>query len=85
MKQVYSYQEIGTEIDKGKSVVFTSHPVARVTAVKKSRKSELITVTIQLSIGDICIGIVENEFSSVLDVLEAFNINDLEEMWVVLE
>jgi hypothetical protein len=31
MKEVYSYQEIGTEIDQGKMAVFTSHPVARVT------------------------------------------------------
>jgi hypothetical protein len=36
MKQVYSYQEIGTLIDQGKQVVFTCHPEARVSAVVES-------------------------------------------------
>ncbi len=30
MKTVFSYQEIGTQIDQGKQVVFTCYPEARV-------------------------------------------------------
>ena len=85
MKHVYNYQEIGTLIDQGKPVVFPCHPEARVTTLKKNRKSDIITVTLLLSIGDTCIGIVENEYASIEMLLEAFQIDDLLEMWEVLE
>ena len=84
MKEVYSYQEIGTLIDQRKPVVFTCHPVARVTAVQRHPELETITVTINLSIRDTCIGIMENEYPSQLALLEAFDLNDLEEIWEVL-
>ena len=84
MKQVYSYQEIGTQIDQGKQVVFTCYPEARVTAVQKDPDSDVITVTIQLSIRDTCIGILEYEYASILAVLEAFDIDDLSELWEVV-
>lgn len=83
MKQVYNYQEIGTEIDRGKRVVFTCHPEARVTAVQKQRDSDIITVTLQISIRDTCVGIVEYEYTSILAVLEAFDIEELAEIWEV--
>ena len=83
MKQVYSYQEVGTLIDQGKRVVFTCHPEARVTAVQKHRDSDTVTVTIQFSIRDTCIGIVENEYTSIVEVLEAFDIDERIEMWEV--
>lgn len=85
MKTVYSYQEIGTLIDQCQKVVFTCDPVARVTAVQRHPDLETITVTIQLSIRDTCIGIMENEYSSKLALLEAFDIDDLAEIWEVLE
>ncbi len=84
MKQVYSYQEIGTQIDQGKQGVFTCYPEARVTAVQKHPDSDVITVTIQLSIRDTCIGILEYEYASILAVLEAFDIDDLSEIWEVV-
>lgn len=85
MKQVYSYQEIGTRIDQGKQVVFACHPEARVSAVQKHPDSDIVTVTINLSIGDTCVGIVSYEYASMLAVLDAFAIHDLTEMWEVLE
>jgi hypothetical protein len=85
MKQVYSYQEIGTLIDQGKHVVFTCHPEARVSAVQQHPNNDTITVTINLSIGNTCVGIVSYEYASMLAVLDAFAIVDLSEMWEVLE
>jgi hypothetical protein len=84
MKTVYSYQEIGTLIDQGKRVLFTCHPEARVTAVQQDRDSDSITVTLNLSIRDRCIGNVEYEYDSIVAVFEAFDRDDLEEMWEVL-
>jgi len=85
MKQVYSYQEIGTLIDQRKLVAFTCHPVALVSVVQRHPDLETITVTIQFSLRDTCIGIVEHEYSSILALLEAFDIDDLAEIWEVLE
>jgi hypothetical protein len=84
MKQVYNYQEIGNLIEQGKRVLFTCHPEARVTAVQKQRDSDIITVTLQISIRDTCVGIVEDEYDSIVAVLEAFDIDDLTEIWEVL-
>ena len=85
MKEVYSYQEIGTLIDQRNTVVFTCHPEARVTVVQKDTNSNTITVTIMLSIGDTCIGIIENAYPTIGLLLDAFAINDLSEIWEVLE
>ncbi len=85
MKQVYSYQEIGTQIDQHKNVVFTCHPEARVTAIQRHPDSDTVTITINLSIRDTCIGIMENEYASLADLLDAFNIDDLEEIWELLD
>lgn len=84
MKEVYSYQEIGAQIDQGKQVVFTCFPEARVTALQKSVDSDAITVTIQLSIQGTCVGIIDYEYPSILAVLEAFDIDDGSEIWEVL-
>ncbi|MEO8955773.1 MAG: hypothetical protein ABI396_02300 [Ktedonobacteraceae bacterium] len=83
MKQVYSYQEIGTLIDQGRQVVFTCYPEARVSAIQKHHDSDTVTVTINLCIRDTCVGSVEYEYSSMLAVLDAFDIDDLDEMWEV--
>ena len=82
-KTLNSYQEIGTLIEQGKRVLFTCHPEARVTAVQQHRDSDSITVTVNLFIRDTCIGNVEYEYDSILAVLEAFDIDDLEEIWEV--
>ena len=84
MKQVYSYQEIGYLIDQRKQTAFTCHPEARVTVVQRHPDLETITVTIQLFIANACIAILTNEYPSMVAVLDAFDINDLDEIREVL-
>lgn len=84
-KTVSSYQEIGHEIDSRKMVVFTSHPTARVTVQQRPWPDSSVKITINLSIGDTCVGIMENEYANMLAVLDAFRIDDLEEVWEMLE
>jgi len=72
-------------IDSCNPVVFTCHPVARVSVLQRAFPENSIKVTITLGIGDTCIGIMENEYSSIIDLLDAFQIDDLEEIWEVLE
>ena len=85
MKKGYSYQEIGTRIDQGKRVACTCYPQARVSAVQKHPENDTITVTINFSIRDTCIGIVSDEYASMRALLDAFDIEELSEMWEVLE
>ena len=84
-KTVNSYQEIGHVIDSCNPVVFTCHPVARVTVLQHAFPENSVKVTIHLSIGDTCVGIIENEYASIIDLLDAYQIDDLEEIWEVLE
>ncbi|MFL5586089.1 MAG: hypothetical protein ACJ8DI_00340 [Ktedonobacteraceae bacterium] len=84
-KTVSSYQEIGHLIDGCTPVVFTCHPVARVTVLQRAFPENTVKVTINLSIGDTCVGIVANEYASITDLLDAFQIDDLDEIWEVLE
>jgi hypothetical protein len=85
MKTVYSYQEIGTQIDQGKQVAFTRTLSAHVTAVQKSKESDEITVTIVLIVGEYVIAELETTYPRIEALLDAFDIGDLEEIWEVLE
>ncbi len=85
MKQVYSYQEIGTLIDQGKQVAFTRILSAHITALQKSRESDEITVTIALLMGEYVIAELETTYPRIEALLDAFDIGDLEELWEVLE
>lgn len=85
MKEVYDYQEIGTLIDQGRRVIFTCHPEVRVSCMQKQPDSEVISVTLMVEIGDTCVGIIENQYPSMHILLEAFAIDDLSEIWEVLE
>jgi len=91
MKKLYDYQEIGTEIDQGKLALFTCHPVARVSVQQKSGDSqanpeisEYIHVIIALSIGDTSLDIMEVDYPDMETLMEAFQINDTEELWEML-
>ncbi len=83
MKQVYSYQEIGTEIDRGTPCIFTCHPQVRVTCIQKQPDSEIITVTLIVSVRDTCVGIMQSEYASITNLLDAFDIDDQAEIWEV--
>lgn len=73
------------EADRGKRVAFPCRPEARVTAVQKHSDRDTITIIINVYIRDTCIGIVENEYASMLAVLDVFDIEDLAEIWEVLD
>ena len=86
MKQVYDYQEIGTEIDQGKLTMFTCHPVARVSVqLQPDGSIHPIRVIIALYLGDRCLGIVEDAYTDMETLMGAFQINDTEEIWELLE
>jgi len=85
MKEVYSYLEVGTEIDQGKQVVFTCYPEVRVTCVQRDPETETIKVTLMVLIRDNCVGILDYEFTSIQAVLDAFDINEDSEIWEVLQ
>jgi hypothetical protein len=69
---MYRYQERGPHRDQGREVVCTCSVTARGTAVQQSRERKTLTVLLMLSVGDTCIGIIENEYASVLAVLDTF-------------
>lgn len=85
MKTVHHYQEIGHVIDAGTPVAFTCYSTVYVSV--QCKKPPLRTVEIQMSIyvGDTCVGIAENTYPSMIALLEAFQIDDLAEIWEVLE
>jgi hypothetical protein len=56
-----------------------------VTVLQHAFPENSVKVTIHLSIGDTCVGIIENEYASIIDLLDAYQIDDLEEIWEVLE
>jgi hypothetical protein len=85
MKQVYSYQEIGTLIDKVRQVAFTRTLPAHITALQNSRECDEITVTIALIVGEYVIAELETTYPRIEALLDAFDIGDLEEIWEVLE
>lgn len=72
-------------IDQGKQVVFTCHTEARVTAIQKSPVSDTITATITLLIGEYVIAVMECEYPSIVSLLDTFDINELSEIWEVLD
>ena len=84
MKEVYSYQDIKTDIAEGGTVAFTAHPTAYVTAIRKDRDSETITATFELCIGSYVIAEFTCEFPNIEKLLDAFDIADHEEIWEVL-
>ena len=84
MKQVYSYQEIGTLIDQGKQVAFTRTVQTHITAIQKCRENDEITVSIALCVGEYVIAELETTYPRIEALLDAFDIGDLEEIWEVL-
>ena len=84
MKELYSFQEIGTLIDQGQQVACTCHPVARVTVTQKENERASIHVTMDLLIGEYHIATCEEVCPSIETVLDLFQIDDLAEVWEVV-
>ncbi len=85
MKEVYNHQEIGTLINKGQLVAFTRQLEVRVTAARSSPESDTITALVQLCRGDYFLGEVEQEYTTIALLLDAFAIGELEDIWEVLD
>ena len=86
MKELFSYQEIGTLIDQGQSATFTRHNiVAHVTVSQPNPDVDTVKAVVLLSLGQYNIGLVEIEYADIADLLETFDIDDGEEMWEVTE
>ena len=83
MKEVYNFQEIGTLIDQGIDATFTRHIVARVTVKQVSPDSDRIQAIMLLSLGQYNITLIETEYEDISELLEAFAIEDGEEIWEV--
>ena len=85
MKKVYHYNEIDDLVTQGKQVAFTAPAQVRVTAVQKSQDSDEITVTIHVLQGEYVVAECETTYPRIEALLDAFDIDDLAEIWEVLE
>ncbi len=83
MKELFSYQEIGTLIDQGQQASFTRHIVAHVSVSQDSPSVETVKAIILLSLGKYNIGVAEMTYTDISELLEAFEIDDKEEIWEV--
>ena len=85
MKELFSYQEIGTLIDQGTSASFTRHIVAHVSVSQPDPNSQTVKAIIHLTLGQYSVGIFEMEYEDLSELLEIFDIDDKEEIWEVAE
>ena len=83
MKQVYSYNEVGARIEQRTKTIFTRSAFVRVSVMKPSGKSHTIKVSINLLIGSYSIGVFQCTYKNMLELLEAFDINENEEIFEV--
>jgi hypothetical protein len=80
-KTVYSYQEIRHLIEQGQPVQFTCALRAQVITIQQDPESEAITVTLFLSIRETYVGCVRDEYASMCDLLEAFDLEETAPIW----
>lgn len=83
MKEVYSYQELGSLIKQGTPVTCLLQVEAHVTAIQLCPDRDRITAVIQLSLGNFFLGEVECEFPTIALLLDAFGIHEQAELWEV--
>ncbi len=79
MKQVYSYQEVASLIEQGQPVTCTCPITARVKLCQQ--EGERVIVTITFFLRDTSIGMIEDEYASLIEVLDAFDIDEAAEIW----
>ena len=83
MKQVYSYSEVGAHIEQRTKTIFTRSAQVRVSVMKPGGKSHTIKVSINLLIGSSSIGVFRCTYKNILELLEAFDINENDEIFEV--
>jgi hypothetical protein len=83
VKSVYSYSEVGARIEQRTKTIFTRSAQVRVSVVKPSARSHTLKVSINLLIGSYSIGVFQCTYKNILELLEAFDINEHEEIFEV--
>ncbi len=83
MKQVYSYSEVGSLIEQRTKTIFTRSAQVRVSVMKPSGKSHTIKASINLLIGSSSIGVFQCKYKNILELREAFDINENDEIFEV--
>jgi hypothetical protein len=83
MKQAYSYSEVGALIEQRTKTIFTRCAQVRVSVMKPSGKSHTIKVSINLLIGTYSVGVFQCTYKNMLQLLEAFAINENDEIFEV--
>ena len=82
-RTLFSAQEEGWRIESGQIGVFEAHPTVRVSVRKEG--SNPYKVTMFINVGDKTIGIAESEYESLQALMDDFSIDDIDEMWEVLD
>lgn len=84
-KTLQSFQECGSLIEASEHVAFTCHPEVRVAVFKIPFPSQEVKCTMYVSLNDTALGIAEVVYPSVDAFVEAFQINDIDEVFEVLD
>ncbi len=88
-KTLYSFQEEGWRIESDQTSVVTVHPEVRI-SVKRRHNQEFdatyeVTMYINVQNGNKTIGIAENEYESMDALMDDLGIDDVDEVWEILE
>jgi hypothetical protein len=83
MKEVYSYTEVGALIEQRMRTIFTRSALVRVSVMKPNDKSHTIKVSVNVLIGTYSIGVFQRTYKNILEPLEAFAINENDEIFEV--
>ncbi len=87
MKTLYSFQEEGWRIESDQTSVVTIHPEVRV-AVRRHHNQDFdatYKTSMYINVGDKTIGIAENEYESMEALMDDLGIDDIDEVWEILE
>lgn len=81
MKQLGNFQEVGPDLDQGKTGRFQLAVKATVDVQVLSDEEVMVTTT--YSLGDVHLGKTEIPYPSLDAVLEAYQIDEREEIWQI--
>ena len=89
-RTLFSAQEEGWRIDSGQIGVFEAHPTVRVSVQREDKpqpygSQRMFKVTMFIEAGEKTVGFAENEYSSLEALMDDFGIDDIDEVWEVLD
>ena len=85
MKTLQNFQEAGHLIDSCHMAVFTQHTAVRVAVQREPFPSRTIRVSMTIIVADMAVGVAEATYETIEGFLEAWQIDDLEEIFEVLD